>query len=1394
MPVPATDLGPLLAAHITAPSTVLGPSTLPLMLFPVRLETRVFPLATVAEIRIRVYPDKIQLNAHDPALTAGEISAGQVYWRAVWPLSIDNPAALRAWQILAGQAGSPRAAWIVKRLTPTNLAQRPAGTPKFPDPGPPATTPRTPTVALMPDRWVASAFIGTTLAASVTGHNIVPNLAIAPDLAAPVVINDETPAIDDGMRWMIDFDTAEQAGMALRLQVPLPGAVDLLLVTGVGHGDRSAEVAAQLDAHHYTDGLEFLAPATPTNNTAAGRAPYREPDPTHEISYAREIRPATPVTGSYAQLMSLALGVDSFGHIGGAGNTDVLTATAMATALWPATWGYFLSQMIGFSGTGLTAANRDDARGHAVAFVRPGGPLPVLRAGAQPYGVLPVTSLDAWLPRPADTTFIPVRSLIVALREVVWRVAAARVPRIGNTDDPSTDLANVLQTGALSTDFAVRGLMGQHFLEHLRAFLTTSADSPDYWPTLAQLTGAISAAIGLGATPALNHAVHEDTAHSVRTPLVGAPSYIADLLAVTNLDALAAPVPAAADPLLKVLLRHALLRAYADAAARLLNQASTPTELLLRDQELIDLVPGQPPAPTWQRQRDSLVPGTTTTVRNRLNQTPGTEITQLRTALGVLAQADVPTLERHLCGTLDATSHRFDAWVTSFATRRLTEQRLAHPTGLTIGGYGWVENLHPQPAGQMVDPLPGEPAPLATVANDPGFIHAPSLNQASAAALLRGAHLTHGGAPESPFAIELTSGRIRLVRQLFEGVRQGQPLGALLGYTVERRLHDGALDDLIDPLRSLAPLPGAATPTGVRRLVVDGLALSTIWRSNRDRVLNLLPSTDLRRQTAATIMDGLVDAVDAASDAVQAEAAFQMVRGNMTRATNSLDAISTGQVPPPDLGFLKTPRTGVGVSHRVAVLLPASPAAPGHGWATTSVRAVADPALNAWAGRLLGPADAISARVEELDDAGAVTATHVVALPALGLAPIDLVWATAGADGAPTEIIQRVLAAAPASTAQLRVNLGRAGAQRGLGDLIEVATNARRFLGGARPMDGADLQAPHADPVRGLDLDEYDHRATAAEQALTAVRTALAAALDNGSGLRQPMLNAAAFGIAGAIPVAENTLVPQARALLVELDRRLGLSITPPPHPGPPAAAPTDDAGRRDSILARFRTVFGPGFLALPRFTAANANDLVASLADAASLRAGDPLAAYTWLLRMERVRPALTRLGRPLREAEALGTGESLNLSIAQLPHVPGQRWLGLPLATDTKPPDGRVSLVIQSVPGDVRGQLCGIVADEWTELIPSRTETTGIAFHYEPPDSVAPQAILLAVPPVLGQQWTVGSLNRVLMETLDLARLRGVGHQALGDITHFVPATYLAFNLNADAVSTDLTALTAP
>lgn len=143
--------------------------------------------------------------------------------------------------------------------------------------------------------------------------------------------------------------------------------------------------------------------------------------------------------------------------------------------------------------------------------------------------------------------------------------------------------------------------------------------------------------------------------------------------------------------------------------------------------------------------------------------------------------------------------------------------------------------------------------------NDPGFIHAPSLNQASASALRRNAHLAHGGERDSPFAIELTSARVRLAKQLFDGIRQGQPLGALLGYAFERSLHEAGLDELIDEFRAVAPLPGASTPTSVRRLVVDGLRLSGKWQADPNGVLAAVSvgAAEQRRERVEQALDSL---------------------------------------------------------------------------------------------------------------------------------------------------------------------------------------------------------------------------------------------------------------------------------------------------------------------------------------------------------------------------------------------------------------------------------------------------------------------------------------------------------------------------------------------------------
>ena len=1332
MTIPVPDLAALLAAGAHPGfDAELGESGVPLALFPVRLETRFFG----NELRVLVYPDKVHLDSHDPGLDADEALWGQRFWELQWP---DTTKRRAAWRMLADRFGPERAAWVARALTPTNLASRPAGAPFFPDLGPPATSTRTARVRLLPERWVATAYFGGAVVAMATGRDIEPDLPIGPDLDAVVVIDDdEHPAIDEGMSWIVDFDKAEQVGMALRLTLPAP-AVDVLLVTGASGGGRAESVQQQLDAHRYTDGLAFLPPASATNNTAAGRTPYQEPDPHHDKSYWREWEAPEPAPGSAAAVAGAAFGIP-FARLGEL--SDEPAARAMATALWPATWGYFLSQMVGFEGSGLTLDGRDLARKHALAHVRPGGPLPLLRIGRQPYGVLPVTSLDAW-----QGEDLPMRNVLVALRDEVFRPAAATVPRVGLGDDPASDLVDVLQAGPLSSSYRVRGLMGQHFLQHLRAFLGEDLDAVGFWQRLVEFGKREPTRLGLGSF-ALARAAFDGSTREVTAPLVGTPSYLADLLAVTDPDQLVA-APTEATPVLQVLLRHALLRSFAEAGAKVLDPADPR---LLRDEELVDLVPNQPAAATWSWVRSQ--PSGTTTVRERVAEDAA--LADFRTAVGILAATPVPDLERHLASTLDAASHRLDAWVTSLASRRLAGLRAAQPTGLAVGGYGWVEHLRPATPGPAAT-APDEPGPLVTSPDDPGFIHAPSLNQASAAALLRNAHLAHGGGKDSPYAIELTSARVRLAKQLFEGVRQGQPVGALLGYTFERNLHEAGRADLIDDFRKKAPLPSAAD----RRIVVDGLALAARWRADPASVI-AAPDDAVRR-----ILDALEVAVDAAADAVNAESAFQTVRGNPARAGASLDAVSSGQAPPPDLGFLRTPRTGTGLTHRVALFVPTSGDSP-TGWAprSASPRALADPGLDAWAGRLLGPATGVSAHVVDADGT-----PIIVPLSELGLAPIDLMWATGGGDGTPPEILARLLHAA--GVVEGRVDLSRAAG--GLGDLVEVASRAQRLLAGARPLDGSDLQPPHSDPVRGLDLDGFEQRVIGAEKSFAQVHAALKLAVSDGTGLAEAMRRFALYGVPGAIPTAGSESA-QARALLVETTRRMN---TPVPEPV------EGDEARRDQLLTRLRTIFGAGFLALPRFTAVNAADIRASLSDD-RLHGSDPLAAYTWLQRMERVREPLARLTRPLREADVLG-GSGLDLSLAQVPHVPDQRWVGLELDGDLV--DGAASLVLQDVPADLGAPLAGILVDEWTELVPSREETTGIAFQYDPPDASAPQVILLAVPPVVGEPWTVGGLNRVLLETLDLLRLRGVDPARLGDASHYLPATYFAFNVNGDAVSTDL------
>src|SRR4030095_2598174 len=96
----------------------------------------------------------------------------------------------------------------------------------------------------------------------------------------------------------------------------------------------------------------------------------------------------------------------------------------------------------------------------------------------------------------------------------------------------------------------------------------------------------------------------------------------------------------------------------------------------------------------------------------------------------------------------------------------------------------------------------------------------PSLNHAVTAAILRAGYQTHRAAGDGAMAIDLSSTRVRLALWLLDGVRQGQPLGALLGYRFERGLQEHTqanhlLAAYIVPFRKLAPLLRGLLPSGV---------------------------------------------------------------------------------------------------------------------------------------------------------------------------------------------------------------------------------------------------------------------------------------------------------------------------------------------------------------------------------------------------------------------------------------------------------------------------------------------------------------------------------------------------------------------------------------------------
>ena len=179
--------------------------------------------------------------------------------------------------------------------------------------------------------------------------------------------------------------------------------------------------------------------------------------------------------------------------------------------------------------------------------------------------------------------------------------------------------------------------------------------------------------------------------------------------------------------------------------------------------------------------------------------------------------------EMLVCEFYDVFSHRLDAWITGVFEHIRAEKCNKRSK---IGAYGWVFNLKKttrnevsmttQNAIKKMNLIPeNTPADSKIYQNttEGGYIVAPSIQHAITAAVLRAAYLkTQKNNEDSHLCINLSSMRTRQALRMVDGIKQGMSTGVILGADLERYLHEAykanaecEMDRYIYPLRMLLP-------------------------------------------------------------------------------------------------------------------------------------------------------------------------------------------------------------------------------------------------------------------------------------------------------------------------------------------------------------------------------------------------------------------------------------------------------------------------------------------------------------------------------------------------------------------------------------------------------------
>ena len=387
----------------------------------------------------------------------------------------------------------------------------------------------------------------------------------------------------------------------------------------------------------------------------------------------------------------------------------------------------------------------------------------------------------------------------------------------------------------------------------------------------------------------------------------------------------------------------------------------------------------------------------------------------------------------------------------------------------------------------------------------------------------------------------------------------------------------------------------------------------------------------------------------------------------------------------------------------------------------------------------------------------------------------------------------------------------------------------RQLLANSRPANANDFSAPSRmapaqthSTAGGIDEAEVIERLTTVDgafgTALGQLRTQITALEENAAAftaadrfaLRTTLAEVGAYNLPEAYAAtdpASTDLLGAAKSVVSLLERRRAAYI---------AAQQEPDLATRYAEMAK--ALLGSTFRLSLRF---NLEDAEAPYA--AAFAANDvlldhhlkhptnpnPFVVEEWLQGLAPVRDALNHLEKVFLLNELLWDDSpshpALKLTPTQLSSrtkVADERWLGVSYpnpypSPEQEPPSDAVSLVqllpvltppdpdpnagpssvpLEDAPAGTAaspyqptGVQQALLLDEWVELIPRRDEDTALVFHYDQPNTEAPQTLLLAVAPDPDQygSWDWHTVLGTISESLDLAKKRSVEPDSLS-LTH--------------------------